>query len=1131
MDFTKPYNRMEWLEFLQTKFMPDDFDIKLEENILLEHKFQFIKNVNYLGVSESLGVKIYEVHHKSANDPRISLTRESFKLVSSYGESRALVLFTSQRDIQYRFSLITIQLNIQDGKVKEEISNPKRYSFILGEDTKIHTPQEYLVKKGRVLDFNDLQNRFSVEIVNKEFYNNIAELFTELVGGVRKVGRQTKDFEPLLKLPDTTNHIKMQEFAVRLIGRIVFCWFLKKKKSTNGIPLIPDEVLSVKAIKDNYYHTILEPLFFEVMNTPIDERKESISQNVLFKNIPFLNGGLFDPNLHQDYYKYFPMEKEYKPAYNLKIPDDWFVKFFSVLELYNFTIDENTSIDIDLSVDPEMLGRIFENLLAEINPETQKTARKATGSYYTPRPIVEYMVDESLVQYLLTNLESFSEENPPDKGEQKGVNNLEQNIRNLLDYSIEENELTKDESQKVIDALDKIKILDPACGSGAFPMGILQKMILIRQKVDPESIEWVIKQLEMIPDILVRKALEDELMDENWDYKYKMSAIIHSIYGVDIQPIAVELSKLRFFLTLMVDETVNDDKPNRGINELPNLSFKFVAANTLIGLPEAGKDEQMDLMDFDNLLDPMMNKLEILREKFFYASGKEKDRIEKEFKYTQTEIGQFLGKEGSTNKRAVALANWNPFADKSSDWFDPKWMFGMKDGFDIVIGNPPYIKEYTDRHAFDGFREKSPYYQGKMDIWYGFVCISVDLLKTSGNLCFIASNNWITNYGASIMRNKVINETQIKKILDFYCYMIFECSDIQTMVMLFQKDYNFDNYEFDYRKLKGNNLTISSVNDLLQKTKSEDTVFFSPKIEKKKYLNTFFVFNKPEIENILQKMLNIENIKLSDNEVAQGIVFPQDFLNKKNQKILGNGFNVGDGIFALSKIEKESLNLSNKEKELIKPYYTTEELHRYYGSNKNKYWLIYTSSEFRKPYKIKPYPNIKNHLDKFRKVITSDFKPYGLHRTRKEKFFKGEKIIALRKCSKEPIFTYTDFDCYVSATFYVIKTERTNIKFLTGFLNSKLCAFWLRYKGKMQGNNFQIDKEPLLNISIPKITEANQQPFIILVDQILNITKAEDYLENTEKQAKVKDLEKKIDKLVYELYGLIEEEIRLVEGL
>jgi type I restriction-modification system DNA methylase subunit len=164
---------------------------------------------------------------------------------------------------------------------------------------------------------------------------------------------------------------------------------LKKKKSDSGIPLIPEEVLSVNAIKDNYYHKILEPLFFEVMNTPINERKDSISNNEFFKNIPFLNGGLFDPNLHQDYYRVDDIQEKSIYQNTLKIPDEWFKKFFSILELYNFTIDENTSVDIDLSVDPEMLGRIFENLLAEINPETQQTARKATGSYYTPRPIVE----------------------------------------------------------------------------------------------------------------------------------------------------------------------------------------------------------------------------------------------------------------------------------------------------------------------------------------------------------------------------------------------------------------------------------------------------------------------------------------------------------------------------------------------------------------------------------------------------------------------------------------------------------------------------------------------------------------------------------------------------------------------
>jgi hypothetical protein len=155
----------------------------------------------------------------------------------------------------------------------------------MGPDVKKHTIEEFLVKKGIIRDEDDLKSRFSIEVVNKEFYNNIAELFTELVGGVRKIGRQTKEFEPLLRLPNTKDHTLMQEFAVRLIGRIVFCWFLKKKKSENGIPLIPEEVLSVKAIKDNYYHTILEPLFFEVMNTPIDERKDNYKNSEVFEKM------------------------------------------------------------------------------------------------------------------------------------------------------------------------------------------------------------------------------------------------------------------------------------------------------------------------------------------------------------------------------------------------------------------------------------------------------------------------------------------------------------------------------------------------------------------------------------------------------------------------------------------------------------------------------------------------------------------------------------------------------------------------------------------------------------------------------------------------------------------------------
>ena len=213
------------------------------------------------------------------------------------------------------------------------------------------------------------------------------------------------------------------------------------------------------------------------------------------------------------------------------------------------------------------------------------------------------------------------------------------------------------------------------------------------------------------------------------------------------------------------------------------------------------------------------------------------------------------------------------------------------------------------------------------------------------------------------------------------------------------------------------------------------------------------------------------------------------------------------------------LKLTQTEMSLIKPYFTTNEIHKYYGNNQNKYWLIYTSSEFKNPEKIKPFSNLKKHLDKFSKVITSDNKPYGLHRTRKETFFVGEKIIALRKCSKEPIFTYTDFDCYVSATFYIIKTGRINLKYLTALFNSKLIAFWLKYKGKMQGNNFQIDKAPILSIPIKNIE--NTKLFEIVVDQILDLK---------EQNEETTLLENQIDLMVYKLYELTYKEVKIVDA-
>ncbi|MCC7533459.1 MAG: DNA modification methylase, partial [Bacteroidia bacterium] len=271
-------------------------------------------------------------------------------------------------------------------------------------------------------------------------------------------------------------------------------------------------------------------------------------------------------------------------------------------------------------------------------------------------------------------------------------------------------------------------------------------------------------------------------------------------------------------------------------------------------------------------------------------------------------------------------------------------------------------------------------------------------------------------------------------------------------------------------------------------------------------------------DNILKKIQSVEHIKLTEKEVAQGMVFPQDFLNKKTAEKLGDGFKVGNGVFGLTNTDLAKLNLSDAENELIKPYFTTNQFGRYYANDENDYWLIYTDSKFKNPDAILPYPNIKRHLDQFADIITSDNKPYGLHRAREERFFQNEKIIVQRKCPGRPIFTYANFDTYVSATFYLIQTERVNLKFLTALLNSKLIAFWLKNKGKMQGNNYQIDKEPLLEI--PIVATDKQQIFATLVDYILLVhqPRKEQLIKYIGNDLIIHSFEEVIDQAFYELY-------------
>ncbi|OQX99656.1 MAG: hypothetical protein B6I20_09760, partial [Bacteroidetes bacterium 4572_117] len=419
----------------------------------------------------------------------------------------------------------------------------------------------------------------------------------------------------------------------------------------------------------------------------------------------------------------------------------------------------------------------------------------------------------------------------------------------------------------------------------------------------------------------------------------------------------------------------------------------------------------------------------------------------------------------------------------------------FKSGFDVVIGNPPYIKEYTNRQAFAGLHAHYCY-QGKMDLWYFFGCLALEIIKKEDGLIgYIAPNNWITNSGASKFRNQFLQKGKLTEFIDFGNFKVFDSAGIQTMIYIMKRTGNNENYDFSYSKVLDSKINHETNQLFLEKINDQRFTYFKTTIEKEIYLNKTINFINAEVGDIIDKIKGKQNFELDKKEVAQGIVPPQDFLNKKNKEILGDDFKVGNGIFNLDNEEFINLNLTLKEKELIKPFFTTNELGRFYGISKNNLWVIYTNSSFKKAEKIESYPNIKSHLDKYKKIITSDNKPYGLHRARDEKFFIGEKIMSVRKCAV-PTFTFTDFDCYVSQTYFSIKTERINQKYLTGLLNSKLIAFWLKYKGKMQGDNYQIDKEPLLNLPIIEPNTKKQTEIAELVSKIIeNKQKIIDYSE------------------------------------
>jgi adenine-specific DNA-methyltransferase len=739
-----PFSQSEFTEFINN-FLPD-FKIDMRK---IDPGSSGFSEVLRLGESSTLLTSVLVVRSKKNLNSRITLTNNSFKILKIYQIYRALIVYINEDETIWRLSLLTALPTFDSsGKIIINYSNPRRHSYVLGTDVGVATARKYLSSMGPISDFIDLQYRFSVETVNKDFYNAISTHFYALVGEAE----ESPGITPILKLNESNTDENRKNYAVRLLGRIVFLWFLKQKKSAGGLQLLPGEFLELEG-KQDILRNHLQPLFFEILNKELKNRHAKYrSGNYQF--IPYLNGGLFHPSEGPsgDHYNVNSQKS------TVVISDLWFCDLFETLNTFNFTIDENLENDVDLSIDPEMLGRIFENLLAEINPETGKIARKSTGSYYTPRSIVNLMVNKTLISYL-----NKSTKIDLDK------------LRALISTDRHDDfefPLSEEEKSKVVRAVRKLTVLDPACGSGAFPIGILQKLLWVLSQVDPTGEEYL--------------ELSDYAGTENWptesrtDYLRKQKIIRDTIFGVDIQSIAVEIAKLRCFLTLIVDQEIDDTAPNRGVVPLPNLDFKFICADSLI--PRL-KNTQLSFSD-DPLLD---DKLQSIRKKFFNTSNEDqKIRLKSEYeKLINDDLKLFQDSSWS-----LQLKSFRPFTNNTrATFFDPVTMFGFQ-FFDIVIGNPPYISALAAKKILPAnLREQYKFIyksaNGAYDMYLLFLELGLNLLTKNGNLGLITPTKFLSaKYGEAF---RGISNQYLSEIADFDNAKIFDSAGVSTFVSFYSK--------------------------------------------------------------------------------------------------------------------------------------------------------------------------------------------------------------------------------------------------------------------------------------------------------------------------------------------------------
>lgn len=1233
--FRNAYDHEKWIDAmravfgpLQLKAKPEELEIGLKGN----DRGWFLGHFTAAsqGGDMEVGVFRYRIDSRSVLKSRVGLRNLVRPYVRDYSSlGAALVVFEDAKTGAWRFSFVS---DLKGGETAA-----KRYTYVFGAaDGVYNTPADRFLKlaAGRPADgfvtFEQMREAFSVEALSKEFYNRLFAWYQWAMDDERihvtfpnKVGD---------RLDDRRN---LNVAMIRMLTRILFCWFIKQKK------LVPEGLFDVDFLskilvafdgktrepfdpvsetQGTYYNAILQNLFFATLNREIvdDDGKRRAFANAksardvrnlyryremfrfgddeverkviaLFAKVPFLNGGLFECldkfkkfDLMQDDDEYLDGFSRNFTSYRVgahrhyryiaHVPNILFFNederelgLINLLKAYNFTIEENAANDAEVSLDPELLGRVFENLLADYNEETQKSARNATGSFYTPREIVDYQVAESLGAYLT----AAAGTNGAD-----GVRSCAVVIRDFVINRVKpaDAELCR----KLEEALLTVKILDPACGSGAYPMGCLLKIV----------------------DLI--DCLRDGACDH---YALKLELIDKAIYGIDIQPIAMLITKLRFFISLICDqkEITDDEKTNFGVKPLPNLETKFVAANSLISLetndmfeledPEVaklrkellsvrekhfaasttrekkklrGEDELIRCRMIKRLTDiaskPDRQKLAVYRKELqkleksfenllangfdaeprfeqttFFEEVKPSPRlVQKEFPINATfekrkkdlarriaDLEKLIAVEEGRQMTpalktdAANLAQWNPYDQNDvAGFFDPYWMFGLKTGFDIVIGNPPYIQLQANGGLLAKLYEKKGFetFESTGDIYCLFYERSRQILRDKGILCFITSNKWMrTGYGKKL-RGFLAVKTNPRILLDFAGEKVFESASVDTNILLAAKEEN----RFKTKAAIATSLC------------REDIVEF---------VDTQSIVSRYDSDDPWL-ILSFTELKLKDKILAHGIPL-RDCEVQINRGIL-SGFN---DAFIIPEETRDTILADCRDAmerkgtdAVLCPILRGRDVTRYGKIWSGLYLVglhngIKELGEVRE--KIENYPALKKwmdrHFQKLQKRSDKGDTPYNLRNCAYWHDFDKPKIVwaeTMRIWRTEPgrfpRFSYDDTGVYTDKTCFIATGK--NLKYILAVLNSYVGKYQCSKEVAVLDNGgFLMQKIYLENVRIPIADTNHQRQVSDIVDRILAAKKADP-------NADTSAWEDEIDQLVYRLYDLTPEEIAVVEA-